>query len=84
MSGIELIERLKAEGQPTAGHHDYRQWRRTDGGSGDEGGSRGFHREAGQATDELLASIERALDQTRDTRNTVCIAGRRLRHALPV
>ena len=50
MSGIELIERLKAEGHATAGHRDHRKWRRANGRSSDESGSRRFHREAGRAT----------------------------------
>ena len=47
-------ERSRADRAPQGGrlsvanHHDNRQWRRVDGSSSDESGSRGFHREAGR------------------------------------
>ena len=66
MGGLALLEWLKSEGSESARHHDHRVWRRVDGRQSHESRRRGFHREADQA-DELLASIESALDRTQDS-----------------
>ena len=47
MSGLELLERLKAEERWTTGYHDYRPCRRPAGGSSDESWRHGFPRKAG-------------------------------------
>ena len=65
MTGLELIQRLKAKGASIPDHHDYRQWRRTAGGQAMKAGAVDFiEKPIGHA--ELLASIERALDQSGD------------------
>ena len=46
MGGLALLQRLKNEGTSAAGDHDHRPGRRADGGRGDEGRGRGFHRKA--------------------------------------
>ena len=53
-------------GRSAAGHHDHRQQRRVDGGAGHEGGRPGLHRKTDRPP-RLLASIERALEQSRDS-----------------
>ena len=54
---------------PIARHRDHRQWRCADGRPGDEGGCRGFHREAGPAAKSCspassAPSIRRATAQS--------------------
>ena len=59
---------------PTAGHRDHREWRRADGRSSDEGGSRGFHREAGRPRRAARQRQARARSDA-GHRHAVCIAG---------
>ena len=74
MSGIELIERLKAEG------HELPAIVITGNGAvpmavqAMKAGAVDFI-EKPVGHEDLLASVKRALDQTRDTANVVCIAG---------
>ena len=78
MSGVELIERLKAEG------HQLPAIMITGNGAvpmavqAMKAGAVDFI-EKPVGHEELLASVKRALDQTRDTANAVCIVGRRPR-----
>src|SRR4029434_10427822 len=50
MSGIALIKRLKSDGHDLPAHRNHGERRRADGGKSDEGGSCGFHREAGRSS----------------------------------
>ena len=84
MSGIELIERLKAEG-----HCGLPAIVITGNGAvpmavqAMKAGAVDFI-EKPVGHEDLLASVKRALDQTRDAANVVGITGARLRRASPV
>ena len=66
MNGLTLLRRLREAGHRPAGDHDNRQQRRHDRGGGNEGGRSDFIEKPISRT-ELLASVDHALERSRDS-----------------